>query len=126
MINCLVVGLGGFVGAVSRYLLGLIPLGQSTQSFPLMTLMINLIGSFAIGVITQIAADKGSAGSPLTLFLKVGVCGGFTTFSTFALESGSLIQNGKSISAAVYVVLSVVLCIAGALMGRLIAKRIAA
>lgn len=125
MINCVAVGVGGFVGAVARYLLGFIPLGQSS-AFPFITLLINLIGSFAIGVISQLAAEKGSANTPLTLFLKVGVCGGFTTFSTFALESGTLIQNGKGILAAVYVISSVALCIAGAVLGKLIVKRVIA
>lgn len=125
MLNCVAVGLGGFVGAVARYLLGLVPLGH-LSSFPFITLLINLLGSFAIGVISQLASDKGSANTQLTLFLKVGVCGGFTTFSTFALESGNLFQNGKSVSAVVYIVLSVALCIAGALLGRLIVKKLAA
>lgn len=53
MINCIAVGLGGFVGAVVRYLLGLVPIAQSS-SFPFITLLINLVGSFAIGVISQL------------------------------------------------------------------------
>lgn len=125
MINCIAVGLGGFVGAVLRYLLGLIPFAQSS-SFPFITLLINLVGSFAIGVISQLAYERDSTNTPLTLFLKVGVCGGFTTFSTFALESGNLIQNGRTISAAVYVVLSVALCVAGAILGKLIVKKLVA
>ncbi|MGN0497822.1 MAG: fluoride efflux transporter CrcB [Acutalibacteraceae bacterium] len=125
MINCIAVGLGGFVGAVLRYLLGLVPFAQSS-SFPFITLLINLVGSFAIGVISQLAYERDSANTPLTLFLKVGVCGGFTTFSTFALESGNLLQNGRTISAAVYVVLSVALCVAGAILGKLIVKKLVA
>lgn len=124
MINCIAVGLGGFVGAVLRYLLGLIPIARMS-SFPFITLLINLVGSFAIGVISQLACDKG-IDDKLTLFLKVGVCGGFTTFSTFALESGNLFQSGKSVSAVVYIVLSVGLCVAGALLGKLVVKRLAA
>lgn len=125
MINCIAVGLGGFVGALLRYLLGLVPFAQSS-SFPFITLLINLVGSFAIGVISQLAYERDSTNTPLTLFLKVGVCGGFTTFSTFALESGNLLQNGRTISAAVYVVLSVALCVAGAILGKLIVKKLVA
>ena len=125
MINCIAVGLGGFVGAVVRYLLGLVPFAQSS-SFPFITLLINLVGSFAIGVISQLAYERDSANTPLTLFLKVGVCGGFTTFSTFALESGDLLRNGKTVSAAVYVILSVALCVAGAILGKLIVKKLVA
>ncbi|MCQ4021905.1 MULTISPECIES: fluoride efflux transporter CrcB [unclassified Ruminococcus] len=124
MLSCIAVGLGGFVGAVARYLLGLIPLGHSS-AFPFVTLLINLIGSFAIGVISQLAFERGSGNTFLVLFLKVGVCGGFTTFSTFALESGNLIENGRGALAAVYIFLSVALCIAGVLLGKMVAKRLA-
>ncbi|MGN1112091.1 MAG: fluoride efflux transporter CrcB [Acutalibacteraceae bacterium] len=122
MLNCIAVGFGGFVGAVLRYLLGLIPIAR-VSSFPFVTLLINLVGSFAIGVISQLADDKG-IDEKFTLFLKVGVCGGFTTFSTFALESGNLFQSGKNALAVLYVVLSVVLCVAGALLGKLVVKRL--
>ena len=123
MYNCLMVGLGGFLGAAARYLLGLIPF-QNITSFPIVTLLINFIGSFAIGVISQFSTDSGSADSPLTLFLKTGVCGGFTTFSTFALESGDMLQGGRGFMAALYIVLSLVLCISGAVLGRLAARRV--
>lgn len=122
MLNCFVVGVGDFVGAVCRYLLGLIPASGSAP-FPFITLLINLLGSFAIGVIAQTASQHNAEGSALALFLKVGVCGGFTTFSTFALESGDLMRSGKSWFAILYIVLSLVLCILGAFFGRAIAAK---
>ena len=85
-LNCLFVGLGGFVGSVLRYLVGFIPTG-AVATFPIKTLVINIVGSFVIGLVCTLASRLGTAMNPqLLLFLKVGLCGGFTTFSTFALE----------------------------------------
>lgn len=113
ILNCLFVGLGGFVGSVLRYLVGLIPTGAAFAAFPVKTLAINVVGSFLIGVVCALATKLGSGMSPqLLAFLKVGVCGGFTTFSTFALESNGLIQAGHAPLALLYAVLSVVLSIA--------------
>ncbi len=101
MLNIIAVGLGGFAGATLRYLIGLIPLNETT-TFPIKTFIINIIGCIAIGIIT-IAASKNHTLNPhLVLFLKVGVCGGFTTFSTFALETATLIKNGNSGIALLY------------------------
>lgn len=105
MMNCLAVGLGGFAGAVLRYLIGLIPTGE-TMIFPVKTFCINVIGCIVIGAITVLAA-KLSVPPRMILFLKVGVCGGFTTFSTFALESSDLIRDGHMGIALCYVLLSV-------------------
>ena len=112
MIPCICVGLGGFAGASLRYLCGMIPFAGS---FPLITLLINLAGSFCIGLI---AALSGQFLSPnLTLFLKTGFCGGFTTFSTFSLETVQLIGKGKAPAAVLYAVLSVCLCLLGVYLG---------
>lgn len=87
MLNCLAVGAGGFVGAVLRYLVSMIPLDK-TGAFPVNTLLINILGAFAIGAITALGAKTAGLDPRLTLLLKTGICGGFTTFSTFALERG--------------------------------------
>ena len=110
MINCFAVGLGGFFGATLRYLVGLIDLHDSS-GFPYKTLAINILGSFVIGLIGAYASKAHNADPRMILFLKTGLCGGFTTFSTFALESAGLIQNGRTGSAALYMVLSVVLSV---------------
>ena len=94
MLECIIVGIGGFIGSVCRYLIGLIPVSEKC-AFPVKTFAINVAGAFLIGLIAALAA-KEWAGSPrLILFLKVGICGGFTTFSTFSLETVSLLQGGK-------------------------------
>lgn len=123
MINLLAVGAGGFLGAVLRYLAGLLPVGQPA-GFPLTTFCINLLGSFLIGFVSQFAALRQTAGAPLTLFLKVGLCGGFTTFSTFALENVTLINENRTGTALLYMILSFCACIAGAAAGSALVRRI--
>lgn len=106
MANIIAVGLGGFVGAVMRYLVGLIPTSENSL-FPVKTFAINVIGSMAIGCIAAIASKDADINPKLLLFLKVGVCGGFTTFSTFALETTDLIHGGHAGIAFLYAVLSI-------------------
>lgn len=106
MLNILAVGFGGFVGATLRYLIGLIPINEATV-FPLKTFLINIVGCVAIGIISIAASKNHSLNPHLILFLKVGVCGGFTTFSTFALETTTLIKNGNALTALFYMLGSV-------------------
>jgi CrcB protein len=75
MTNVIFVGLGGFVGAVLRYLLGLIPVRQTP--FPIITLCINMLGAFVIGLLAALCERHKINSQPLLLFLKVGLCGGF-------------------------------------------------
>jgi len=114
-LNCVFVGLGGFVGSVLRYLVSLIPL-RHDSGFPLLTLAINVLGAFALGLIMAAAGRNPSFDPRTLLFLKVGLCGGFTTFSTFALEAQGLLSGGKPGTAVLYMLLSVVLCV-GAVYG---------
>ncbi len=106
MLNAIVVGLGGFVGAVCRYLIGLIQVNEVT-TFPIKTFFINVIGCIVIGIITVAVAKNSSINPQMVLFLKVGVCGGFTTFSTFALETVELIKAGNPLIALLYMLGSV-------------------
>ena len=121
MLNCLVVGLGGFVGAVLRYLISLIPV-KNPESFPVNTFIINIVGAFAIGCIAFAMAKNENIDSRLLLFLKVGICGGFTTFSTFALETTELIKGGSVTVALISVVASVVLSVLAVMSPQLILK----
>ncbi len=106
IIECLIVGLGGAVGSVIRYLISLIPINETT-TFPVNTFIVNVIGALAIGVIVFYAA-KNNLDENWILFLKVGICGGFTTFSTFAIETGALLENGDAVIAFAYVLLSII------------------
>lgn len=106
ILNCLFAGIGGFFGTVLRYLASFIPVQQNKSSIPYITLFINIIGSFLIGFIAS-SIQKIDPQSKILLFLKVGFCGGFTTFSTFAFEFTSLAEKGSFLVAGIYVVLSI-------------------
>lgn len=121
MLSCLAVGAGGFIGAVLRYLISLIPI-KNPESFPVNTFIINIIGAFAIGCIAFAITKNENMDSRLLLFLKVGICGGFTTFSTFALETSDLIKNGSVAVALLYVAASVVLSVLAVMLPPLIFK----
>ena len=121
MLECIMVGIGGFIGSVCRYLIGLLPV-ETNNGFPVKTLAINIIGSFAISAITVLAAKNKALNPQVVLMLKVGICGGFTTFSTFAYESTELMKNGHIGIAFAYVVSSIVLGAAAIFAAQLIFK----
>ena len=106
MIKCLIVGAGGAIGAIGRYLIGLLPMNPE-NGFPVKTFLINVIGCFIIGIIAALA-DKNAVNPNLVLLIKVGICGGFTTFSSFALETEGLIAKGSTGVALMYVIQSIV------------------
>ena len=119
MLNCLVVALGGGIGACLRYLIGLVPL-KEPFTFPVKILFINLLGCFVIGLIAAIAAKTTSLSPRTVLFIKTGLCGGFTTFSTFALETETLLKTRHIGLAMLYVALSVVVGVGLAFAGQLV------
>jgi len=107
-LNILIVGAGGCIGAILRYLVGMIPLNQ-TDGFPIKTLCINIVGSFVIGLVAAYSVKHSECSQSLQLFLKVGICGGFTTFSSFALETTQLMEKGDLLHALLYTCISIVL-----------------
>ena len=121
MLECILVGIGGFIGSVFRYLIGLLPM-KPDNGFPVKTLFINIVGSFIIGIIVAFSVKHKSMNPNLILMLKVGVCGGFTTFSTFAYETADLLQGGNGILAVSYALLSVVLGILAVFLAQMIIK----
>ena len=101
------VGAGSFVGGALRYTVSL-PL-KSSGGFPWATFAVNLLGCLAIGLLWGLFSRYSNVSQQLVLFLSVGFCGGFTTFSTFSKESLQLIQSGNWTCLALYVAGSVVL-----------------
>ncbi len=118
MIGFIWVALGGALGAMCRYAISLIPV---KTSFPVLTLVTNLIGAVLIGFIVGVASSKENASANSVLFWKTGVCGGFTTFSTFSLEAFSLLENREYLIGGLYVILSVLGCFVGIYAGRKLA-----
>ena len=114
----LMVGAGGFAGAALRHAMGMIPL-FSFFNFPVATLVINFLGAFLIGLVTM-AAIHFDPHRYIILFLKTGLCGGFTTFSTFSLETIDLINAGRPVAGILYAVLSVVICVLAIYLSRLL------
>ena len=112
------VALGGALGAVCRYAISLIPV---KTAFPILTLVTNLIGAVLIGFIVGIVSSKQDVSANSVLFWKTGVCGGFTTFSTFSLEAFTLFENKAYVSGGIYIALSVFGCIAGVFIGKKLA-----
>ena len=115
----LFVGLGGALGAVGRYAVSMIPI---KTEFPFLTLITNILGAVLIGFISGIVSAKQDVSQNTVLFWKTGVCGGFTTFSTFSLEAYGLFEKGSNILGLVYAVVSVVSCILGIVCGKKIAE----
>ncbi|TGL60580.1 fluoride efflux transporter CrcB [Leptospira sarikeiensis] len=117
--NFILVGLGGFLGSICRYLISQI-IQNKSGSFPISTFLVNVGGSLLIGVFYGISQDKFS--EEVRLFATVGFCGGFTTFSTFALENLRLFQAGNYIIFLVYTVFSVSVCISAVFLGAYLTK----
>ncbi len=117
--NILLVALGGALGAVCRYGISRIPF---MSSYPIATFLTNLMGALLIGFIVGVSEKKNVSDNVL-LFSKTGFCGGFTTFSTFSLESVSLLNEGKYIVGGTYIILSLVLCVIGVVFGQYLAKK---
>lgn len=107
--NLLLIGLGGFVGSIARYLVSRLNVNVDFLSIPLGTLLVNILGSFLIGFLTGIADKSSILTVQWRMFLMVGLCGGFTTFSTFSSENLMLLHNGQYISLFLYTGLSVLL-----------------
>jgi fluoride exporter len=120
--NVLMVGLGGGIGSIARYLCQKWFAENVQHPFPWGTFMVNLLGCFLIGVIYA-AGEKTTLLSPQTrLLLITGLCGGFTTFSTFAFENMSLLRNGDTSYFLLYTIGSVSLGIMGVFAGVLLVK----
>ena len=123
--HLLLVMLGGAIGAGARHLVGRVVLAWLGPTFPFATMGINIAGGLLMGVLAGSLLRVGVAGEAWRLFLGVGMLGGFTTFSSFALDTVAMAQRGEVAAAAVYVALSVIGSIGALLLGLTVARQFA-
>ena len=114
----IVVALGGAIGAMGRYAISLLPV---KTSFPILTLLTNALGAILIGFIVGLVSQREATSPKTVLFWKTGICGGFTTFSTFSLEAVFLLEKKDLLGGSLYILLSVAFCMIGILVGRRLA-----
>ncbi|NLS05215.1 fluoride efflux transporter CrcB [Rhizobium sp. P32RR-XVIII] len=107
MIQAFLVGAGGAIGSLLRYYVGQWSLRLMGPNFPWGTLIINIVGCFAIGVLAEMIARRFNASVELRLLLITGFLGGFTTFSAFSLDAISLFERGDAVSGWLYITASV-------------------
>ena len=120
--SLLIVGTGSFIGGAMRYLLSTYIKNMYGQTFPWGTLVVNLLGCFVFGIIFALFNKHNSTDNTFCLLLTTGICGGFTTFSTFANESVQMIQNGNIGEFIGYMATSVIIGIALIALGYWIVK----
>lgn len=118
----LITGAGGFLGSGLRYLAQRYIAVLLPVTFPFATLFINALGSFLIGIIYAVGERSSLLSPELRIFLAIGVLGGFTTFSTFSLDSFGLIRDSEYLYLAVYVIASVLLSVLATITGIWIIK----
>ena len=119
LLNCLAVGTGGFVGSILRYL---ITAAAPHTSFPWVTLTINVVGTFILALVAALALRGAIVDGRLSLMIRIGLCGGFTTIGAFSLDTMDLIDHGAYLGAAGYCVLTCILCVGAAYAGSLVAR----
>jgi CrcB protein len=120
--TCLFVAAGGAIGTLTRYLISLAA-APISQALPWGTIGINILGSFVIGFFgtLTLAQDRYPVAENTRLFVMVGFCGGFTTFSSFSLQTLDLMRNGAMARAAINIAASVAICVAAVAAGHLLA-----
>ncbi|MDF1607000.1 fluoride efflux transporter CrcB [Hoeflea sp. YIM 152468] len=124
MYAMLLVFLGGGLGAVSRHLSGMAMLRLSGPAFPWGTMLVNIAGSLAMGLLIAWLARRSSGDADLRLLLATGFLGGFTTFSAFSLDAVTLYERGALTAAAAYVIASVTVSILALFGGLWLARQL--
>jgi len=125
MTQALLVAVGGAIGSVLRYYVGVWALKAGGPGFPWGTLTVNLVGCFLIGVLAELIARKFGGSVELRLLLITGGLGGFTTFSAFSLDTLLLLEQGEATSAFLYIASSVVLSLAAVFGGATLIRAVA-
>jgi len=113
----LIIAGGGFIGTLLRFLSSQFLNKYTDVSFPIATVIVNLIGCLLIGILAGFFSERLTSDSNLFLFLTIGCLGGFTTFSAFAIESQVFIQNGDFLKLTVYISVQVLIGIILAVLG---------
>lgn len=111
------IALGSALGGVLRYLLGGFVQRATSGTFPIGTLIINITGSFLLGLLYRYSADSAAITPEVRAMLTIGLCGGYTTFSTFSYETVRLLEDGEFGRALAYIGLSVVISVAATMLG---------
>ncbi len=124
MANIFIIGIGGFLGAISRYGVALWIGQRWGRTFPLGTFLINISGSFLIGLLMSLLTERFMVNPQWRLLLIVGFLGAYTTFSTFEYETGALVKDGEWMIAMLNVMLSVIVGFVALKLGEVIAKSI--
>ena len=123
--NALLVGLGGFIGSILRYVLsGLVHEWTRRDDFPVGTLAVNVIGCFVIGVLSQLAEARGAFAPETRAFVVIGILGGFTTFSSFGNETMNLWRDSQNALAALNIAAHLVLGLGAVWLSRALAYQI--
>ena len=122
----LYVALGSAIGGVSRYLLGGLVQRMLDTTFPAGTLLVNVSGSFLLGAIIRYALETPSLTPEIRAFMTIGICGGYTTFSTFSYEAVALLEDGEWGRAGIYITASVILSLMGTFLGFALARQVIA
>ena len=119
MVNYLWIALGGALGSMARFGCSSLIANWFGQTFPLGTLVINVLGSFIIGFFATLTGPDGRllVSGNLRQFVMVGICGGYTTFSSFSLQTLTLAQDGEIFRAGLNITASVVLCLLSVWLG---------
>jgi len=111
MLRVLLIGCGGFLGSLARYGISAVALPWTATGFPWGTLIVNVSGSFVIGLVVAAAAERGWLGPDLRVALAAGICGGYTTMSGFSFETLALLEQGQAGLAIAYVAATLVACV---------------
>lgn len=124
MKNLVLVAAGGGLGASLRYLTGIAALRWFGPNFPWGTLVVNVVGSFLMGMVAELIIRRLGVGTDLRLFLMTGLLGGYTTFSAFSLDAVLLFERGALSAALGYVLLNVIGAIVALVLGLALARNI--